>query len=188
MAIQEQTVRARAVQGSAALGVTGTGKEQIGVLFELLEGPDEGKHITWYGYFTDAAVDRTLESLRHMGWQGHQLMDLSTIGDADAPDVTIVIEYEADQQGELRPKVRWVNKLSNGVAMKERMDENQARAFSERMKGKVLSMNRGQGSAPAPSSASSKPATRPSTQRTARGKPPARQDGDPGIGDDDIPF
>jgi hypothetical protein len=169
--INKGTFRARAVQGSAALGLTGKGTEQIAVQFEILEGENEGNHITWYGYFSDAALDRTLESLRYCGWQGDALMDLSTIGDADAPEVSIVIEHEPDLTGELRAKVRWVNKLSTGVALKERMTDIQARAFSERMKGKVI-------------------AKRQAAPKTSNGNgqrpPPRNDDGDPGFGDDDF--
>jgi hypothetical protein len=141
--ITEGTWKARATEG--ALGYTQGGSEQVGVSMQLLDGPDEGKHITWYGYFTEKTVERTIESLRLMGWEGDSLADLTGI---DRNDVFIVIEHEADQQGEIRAKVRWVNG-GGGVQMKDRLDEGAAVAFAERMKGAVLAAkSRVKGAAP----------------------------------------
>ena len=55
----------------AALGTSSKGTEQIAVEFELIE--PAGERMTWYGFFTEATTDRTIESLRHCGWQGNDL-------------------------------------------------------------------------------------------------------------------
>ena len=42
-----------AVAKAAELGWTKGAREQIAVLFELLDGDCAGAEITWYGYFTE---------------------------------------------------------------------------------------------------------------------------------------
>lgn len=174
--IEQQTVKARAVEG--ALGTTNTGKEQVGVSFELLEGPNQGQRITWYGYFTEKTTERTLEALEHCGWQGDDLSDLTGI---DANEVYLVIEHEQDDQGEVRARVRWVNS-SGGVAMQNRMDPGDAASFAQRMRGEVLARRqaKGQGKG-APAQQRSQP--RPAQQRR---QPPMQSPPPPT--DDDIPF
>ncbi len=177
--INKQTVRARAVQGSAALGFTSKKTEQVAVQLQIREGEDEGRLITWYGSFADTPMgrgtvcDRTIESLRYMGWQGDEIWDLSTVGDDDAEDVMVVIDHEEGQDGEIRARANWINKLGNGAAIKDRMDDGQARAFAAKMKGKVLALKQKQGGG----AASSKP--NGSSRNSARADaPPPHTDAD----------
>lgn len=129
--IQAQEVRAKAFE--ADLGFTGGGKEQIAVAFRLLEGPDQGKVITWYGFFSEKAIERTFESLRHCGWKGDDLTNLDGLYDKE---VRLVIEHEQGQDGETRAKVRWVNPMG-GVALRTRMSPSELNAFAQKMKGKA---------------------------------------------------
>jgi hypothetical protein len=177
--------RARAVQGSPKIGRAGTGSEQVGVQFQILEGPDEAKYITWYGYFTEATTERTLEALRIAGWKGDDFCDLSTIGDDEAEDVQLVIEDEADQQGEMRSRAKFVNRLGSGVAMKDTMSETDVRAFAARMRGAVIAHNQKSGTR-APSSSGQRPAARPQQQRPAASPPRGNQA--PPHTDDDLQF
>lgn len=135
----------RAVPVDAALGKTGTGNEQIVVMFELAD--QSGRRIGWYGYFTDKTFDRTVESLRHLGWTGDNLADFTAGLPADAnQEVEIVIDHEPDQEGNDRARVRWINS-GRGVAVKDRLDEDQARAFGAQMRGRIAAM---QGRRPSP--------------------------------------
>lgn len=171
--------RARAVAGSAQLGVAGTGTEQVAVQIELLEGPDKGAILPWYGFFTPAAEERTLESLHYLGFEGDNILDLSTVGGPDAPDVIAVLEDEEGSDGEVRTRVLWINKIGSGQLIKTQMAPDQQAAFAARMKGKLLAQRQKSG-APA-SSAASKPAPR----KPARGSMPQHA---PAHTDDDIPF
>jgi hypothetical protein len=127
---------ARAVAG--ALGMTGKNTEQVGVEFVFTDGPNIGKHITWYGYFSEKTLDRTIESLRYAGWKGTDFSDLSDLSAEDTPVVQLVLENEDTEEGP-RVKVRWVNRgSSGGVAIKDKMDEGSAKSFAERMKAHVL--------------------------------------------------
>lgn len=161
----------RAVAIGAVLGMTETGKEQIAVQFETLE--PEGERITWYGYFTDGTFERTIESLRHCGWRGNDLIEFAAgrpLPEGFGAEVEIVVDEE-EFNGRTRLKVRWVNG-SGGIAVKNTLDESQARAFSARMKSRVAALQAKNGTrAPAATSAPS--------MRGAQATHPA---------DDDIPF
>lgn len=135
--------RYSAIARQVVLGKTSTGKEQVAAEFEILAPQSlAGKTIWWYGYFTDGAVDRTLESLEHMGWNGNGLLpaDLET---ATTKEVSLVCEYE-EYNGQKQLKVKWVNAAGGGV--KEKLDDGSALALNERLKGTLLArkQNRGQ--------------------------------------------
>lgn len=158
----------------ALLGEASTGSKQIGVDLQLLEGPDQGKHITWYGYFSDATFERTIESLQLLGWEGDDLSDLRGI---DRLEVSIVIEDEPDLQGELHSRVKWING-QGGIAMKNKLDVGSAKAFAAQMKGRIVAMKQKSGG-------SSAPATRaPQQQRPT----PAATHVMDSPSDDNIPF
>lgn len=171
--------KARALTG--ALGYTSGGKEQVAVQLEVLDEGFQGETITWYGYFSDGAVDRTLESLRLLGWEGDDLFDLKGLGDKE---VRIVLD-EDEYEGKIQLKVKWING-PGGLALKAPMNDGEARAFSQRMKGLVLShKNKAPGAAK-----QSAPAQRgPSTQQRQQSRAPqTRRDAAPPHDDDDIPF
>lgn len=160
---------ARAIE--AALGKTNGGKPQVAVLFEVTQGDATGSQITWYGYFTDKTEQRTYESLTACGWNGD---NLATLDGVDTEEVSLVVAHEEDLDGELQAKVRWVNKLGAGaLQMKARMDEGEALAFAQKMRGNVLAYRKQNGAAPKPAAA----------------RPPQRNLSDNmGGADDDDPF
>jgi len=172
------TYRARAVSGG--LGYAGNGTEQLAVDFVITEGPNEGQHVTWWGFFSDKAVDRTIESLRICGWKGDDLCDLTGITDNDVDLVIEAEEYEDRRTGEIRSigKVRWVNR-AGGLNLKDAMSPQQAREFAARMRGRVASL----GSSKRPMT----PMTPAPANNAARrpGAPQPAQAIDP---TDDIPF
>jgi hypothetical protein len=131
--IEEGSWRARAVSG--ALGKASTGNPQVGVELEILEGPSTGAHITWYGYFSEATFARTVQSLRLMGWRGAMLSDLNGLG---RHEVRVVVEHEANQDGQLIAKAQWINELSCGVAMRNPMSNAEARQFAAEMRPRVI--------------------------------------------------
>jgi hypothetical protein len=180
--IGEGTWKVRGV--AAALGMTGTGKEQVAVELEIIEGEPKGQRITWHGYFSDATFDRTIESLRLLGWQGDDLSDLSGIGGLEA---LVVIEHE-EYEGKVRAKAQWING-PGGIALKERLDQGQAAAFAQRMKGKILALNQSKGSASSAGRTPRSPAT-PHDAPAARGGNAGARDFAPAqaVDDSDIPF
>jgi hypothetical protein len=143
--MENGTYRARPV--AAALGKAGTGNEQVAIEFEFLDG--QGGGITYFGSFTEKAVPHTLKALRTAGWRGDDLADLSSVGGETAPEVFLVIENET-YEGRTTAKVKWVNS-TGGLALKDPLDADSARAFAAKMRGTVLAHNKGAGVRATPS-------------------------------------
>lgn len=90
------------------------GTEMVSVVFQFVGGPNDGKRITWSGYFTDSTAKRTLDALEHCGWDGVDVAKLTGFG---SKNVELVLEEETGQDGKQYPRVAWVNKLiSRGPA------------------------------------------------------------------------
>ena len=127
---------------SAALGLTSTGKEQIAIQFELLD--PVGERLTWYGFFTDAAFERTIESLRACGWTGSALDEFAGEKLPAGVDhqVELVVQHE-EYQGKTQVRIAFVNSIGAGLALKSAMDATQARAFAAKMKGRIAALSGG---------------------------------------------
>jgi hypothetical protein len=125
---------------SGALGTTSGGKEQVAVQFVVGDGEQAGETITWYGYFTEKSVDRTLESLRIAGWRGDDLADLSDLSREDAPVVELVIAAEV-YEGKTNARVKWINRPGNGPALKKQLDAPAAQSFAEKMRVRVAAFD-----------------------------------------------
>jgi hypothetical protein len=119
------------------LGTTDNGKDYIGVFFKIEEGEFLGETITWYGYFTEKTEQRTIESLRYCGWEGH---DFTKLEGLSRNPVKIVIDEE-EYEGKKRLKVQWVNRLGS-MAIKNTMDDKKRAAFSARMKGAAMAISK----------------------------------------------
>lgn len=114
------------------LGNTGTGKETICVLMEIMEGDQSGRSIRWNGYFTDKSMNRTFKALRACGWKTDDIGVLEGLGDQL---VQIVVEHEISQQnGKSYAKVAWINPIATSIKMDHPMDANQRAMFVARMK------------------------------------------------------
>lgn len=125
-----------------AWGVSSTGKEQASVQFELLEGPDEGRTITAFLYFTqESNTERSIESLQHCGCTFPE-NDIYSEEGFGSQDVRLVIEHE-EWEGKTRAKVKWINSSKPFV---QEMDEGMAASFKERMRANLqLAKNKGAG-------------------------------------------
>lgn len=169
----------------AKLAFTSQGAPQVAVDIVITEEESEycGQHRTWYGSFSDKAMDRTLQSLRFLGWQGDDLSDLAGI---DQNEAYVTITHEEDQEGNIRDRAAFINN-SAGLAIKTPMDDGEAKAFAERMKGHVLSFNQRTAGTPA----SAKPAAAANSGTGAGGRrksPPKKNESDFKPEDGDIPF
>lgn len=192
-----------AVARAWEFGEASTGKAQVGVEFEILEGEDAGEFITWYGFFTDDTEQRTLEALRYAGWQGDDLLDLKGMG---TRRVVLIVEEES-YQGKTHSRVRWVNRFGgNGVRMAKAMAEQDRRMLAARLRSVAASIGvlppDKELPAPTPIAAGSPPrAAAPATSRSSapassggwgQGERPAGEDRfreeAPPRSDDDLPF
>ena len=135
-------VLARAVSGE--LGYAGNGSEEVTVKFQILEGPDVGKTITWWAYFSDKSADYTLDQLSVAGWDG---VDVSVLNGLGSQDVHLKIGNEVNQRGETVQKVRWVNPTTGPVAGGSKRDKApmsaaDKAAFAAKMKGRTLHLQK----------------------------------------------
>jgi hypothetical protein len=126
------------------LGETSTGKEQVAVEFQFTSDGFTTERRTWYGYFTDKTLDRTIESLRAMGWTG---TDLSNLEGLDANEVELVVghEPEVDENGnptgQVRERIRWVNAIGGGLGLRAPLNEAKKKEFAARMKGAIVAFD-----------------------------------------------
>jgi len=171
MALPSGTYKARAKAWGFGLAKTGT--EQIGVSFEVAEGPCMGQRAPWYGFFnSEENAKRAMSAMRRCGWDGTG--PVTEAQGLDKNDVEIVVEEE-EYGGEKRTKVAWVNAI--GVALNPMPDSYKAE-FNKRM-AKYQTASNGTTSA-----------TRASTPRRTASSPVSRAEGgeDAPFADDDIPF
>ena len=118
------------------LGKSGTGTPHIAVLFE----DTVGDRITWYGYLSDKALDRTIASLEVLGcgpaeYDG-RIESLNGTGILADREAEIVVEVEK-YNSKPSPKVKWVNRPGGGMG--EAMAPEEAAAFSATLRQRILS-------------------------------------------------
>lgn len=150
---------------SWGLGESGTGKEQVAVSFDILTEGAELPNITWYGYFTEETMARTVESLRICGWKGD---DLSVLDGLDANEVDLVIDEEV-YEGKTQTKVKWINR-SGGLALKAPLSDERKKAFAAAMRDRIRAIDAAGG------------------KRTATAPKASRPPDPPPLTDQDIPF
>lgn len=145
-----------------------TGNEEIRVLCEIVdEGDAKGALRTWRGYFTEGTAERTVESLRYMGWKGD---DITNIVLEKGVKFQIVIKHE-EYEGKIQEKVAWINRLQS-VYVGQPMDDARKRSFAQRMKGLVLATRNGERSTP-----NAKPAANDDSFPFGANQPPQRAGG-----------
>lgn len=180
-------VRTEAGESWAQFGETKNGNPQVVVNFEILEGEQKGRRISWFGYFTDKTTQRTVESLRYCGFTGNDLA-AATYMPLDQ-EVQIVIDHE-EYNGKWSAKVQWVNKAGGGLFKLDKpMDKRGLERFAAQMRGAVAAIPDAPGK-------KAERAQRPAGSGGRGGTAP-RSDGPPSgwtdsapppPADDDIPF
>jgi len=120
--------------------LTSKGTKALCVRFEVVNHEGQtGNFINWWGYFSEKAWERTIESLRHMGFNGD---DLTSLGELNQKVSLSVIEDE--YEGRIRPKVAWVNALGNKrILVNDVMDQKTVGQFAAAMKNRIASMQKG---------------------------------------------
>jgi hypothetical protein len=130
------------------IGETKAGNPQACITFSFIEG-ETNREMTWYGFFTERTIERTIDSLLICGMKGNDPRVLVAGPKSNALDmeteVSIVVENDKDDKGNVilndkgqpTPKIRWVNRAA-GTAFK-RMDEKSVFAKLGDLKGLVAS-------------------------------------------------
>jgi hypothetical protein len=103
--------------------------EMVTVEFQFTGGPNDGKRISWNGYFTENAAKRTMDSLEYCGWDGVDLARLTGFG---SRNVELVVEEELSTNGNSYPVVAFVNRLiSRGPGIV--YEQDQVQSLAQRM-------------------------------------------------------
>ena len=146
------------------------GKVYLVIGFDLeIVGEDETPQITTvYGrmHFTDATWQRSMESLRAMGFGGDDLQavytdDSGCYGGLNTNDVSVTVEMgEPNDKGLSYPEVKWINALGKKWTPRNAPDADVMASFAAQMKARLASTGQTQ--------ATSQPATRISAQPVAQ--------------------
>lgn len=168
----ENDIRVMGKVIASALGRASTGTEQVAVQFEYQDAQGQTRSITWYGYFSsEKSTEIADDALKALGWEPakngwnyYVLNDDSAENPILGKTASLVLGPDKDLDGNERMKVKFVN-AGGGLAMKERMDPDAARAFSAKMRARVGGVAP---SAPRPQPAAPRPAPAPTTPRPIR--------------------
>jgi hypothetical protein len=166
-------------------GFTSTGTRQVAIQFQLLDGPNRGESIIWYGFFTDDTWERTCESLRFCGWKGD---DLSSLGELNQV-VSLTIQHQ-EYNGKMSARVAWVNSGESGaIRIKKEMTNDELSKFAAMMKaraGRVKEVSGRVAPAEVAPAASAVPAD--SLNDPGNTNQGSFANDDPGFAVDDLPF
>jgi hypothetical protein len=127
----------------AKVGKAKTGTIQIGCALEIVEGPQSGQMLTWYGFFTENTEERTVAAMRTLGFRGNDIRRLESM--FEGATAQAVVDHEKNQDGKLVAKTNWINPI--GVMMNEVLDGAELASFGKRFAG--LAARLGGGSKPA---------------------------------------
>ncbi len=117
----------------AQFGLAKTGTKQCMVIFQILDGPQAGMRLPWFGPFTENSWKRTLESLRYAGWKGN---DLDKIGKLEQ-EVDITVSH-SEWEGEWSARVDLVNLPGQGgVRLSDPMKPEALRQFAAQMRNRI---------------------------------------------------
>lgn len=134
--IRKFRAKARAIANSHDFGVSGNDNEQVGLRVQVIGGDLDGQSFPWFGTFSPAAEERTIEQLQIAGWTGEDIIRLPGLG---TTEFEVQFEEYEDYNDEGAPytyiKAKWLNRLS--VGMKNAMNEGQKASFAQRMAARM---------------------------------------------------
>lgn len=134
-------VRSKALEW--ALGEWDGGKPYVGVSFKIKD-PLDGveKFVGWRGWFSEAAADRTIESLRHLGFEGD---DLTKLEGLNKNEVDLVIEDESyvpegETEAKVTTRVQFINQV-RGPMVKTKLEGEKLGSFAAQMKARFRAVD-----------------------------------------------
>lgn len=168
----------------AKLAYTSKKDPQVAAELEILEEGFVGVTVKWFGQFTEKSEDRTLESLRLMGWNNDDLGNMTGIGDTDV-EATI---GEEEYQGKTYTKVQFIDPPGGSAQLKAPMSDEQASDFARRMRGAAIASRAKLGGTPALQQANTMQARTAAAGGGGQRYPNSAPHNAPPHTDDDIPF
>lgn len=117
---------------------TNTRTPYIAVAFELLDGDHAGAELTWSGWLSDKAMERTLKGLRAAGWRGADLSDLAGIGERKC---SLTIDDEVSQSdGKVYARIKFVNSTGGAELRGDALDDGKYRQLVAASKAIAVSI------------------------------------------------
>lgn len=154
------------------LGEHGDGG-MVAVSFKAKDTDGLEKFMQWRGFFTEKTAERTIESLRAMGFEGDDISTLAERGGGlDKNEVELVVEDE-EYEGKTYARVQFINK-PRGAAVKTPLVGDKAKAFAASLKAKFHAHD---------AAAGKRVSTKPGTAAPQGGPPEP-----PPLTDADLPF
>lgn len=134
--VRRLRAKARAIAGSQEFGVSSNNNEQVGLRLQIIGGELDGQMVTWYGTFSPAAEERTIEQLQIAGWNGEDFANLPGLGSTEVELQIEEYEGEDEETGAPFPwfKAKWINRI--GVTMKNAMNASEKESFAARMQAR----------------------------------------------------
>lgn len=107
------------------------GTKQVAATFQILGGPQDGRRLVWFGFFTKDTAKRTVESLRYMGLKG---TDLAAVEEQQLDQrVSIKVGHNM-YDGKTTARVDFVNQLgAGGMKLTAPMSRDDVRKFAAMM-------------------------------------------------------
>lgn len=119
----------------AQFGETGNGNPQVVIHYEITEGEYKGRRLPWFGYFTDDATDRTLESIRISGFADDDLSKLPST--PLKSKVTLTVEHNT-YEDKTHARVAWVNKPGGAILkVANPLNQKALKGLAEKLAGKL---------------------------------------------------
>ena len=104
------------------------------ITFEFKDNEGITRHLTWYGHFTEKTIEKTLDALLICGMRGNDPRVLAEGPAAHAlnqsQEVSVTVEHEKDDDGKIRAKVRWINRVG-GAAFKKMAPQDVMRKLGD---------------------------------------------------------
>lgn len=127
---------------NAQLGFSKKGSEQIIATFKISDENFKGREMTWYGSFSDKAMQYTLDAMKNCGFIGD---DYSDLGSMTRNEISLVIGHEANpNDGKIYARVKFINAIGR-ARVTAPMNADQIRAFNAKMKAQSGKVSPGPG-------------------------------------------
>lgn len=93
-----------------SFGAASTGNEQVAISFVINDGEHAGENLSYFGTFTENALEYTEKALRACGWDGDDLAELPALAEAGKLGPAQIVVRHEEYKGEKKVKVKFVNK------------------------------------------------------------------------------
>lgn len=120
----------------AELGVCGTGRKQVIVRFEIVDGPHAGETIIWFAVMAPKTENRIVRGLMECGWDGSS----PNFAGITRNQVTIEVREDHDLEGNPRSKVYGV--MTFGGLTEKPVEGAERDDFFGRMAAKASAIRR----------------------------------------------